>query len=84
MPYLTSLPLSLSLSHTLPIYSMQLRTGGDPDFVDLYAEVPWMEFKASAHRPPCFFLVVCALKIQKKTDETLPRFAFLYGNHRSV
>ena len=22
----------------------QLRTGGDPDFVDIYAEVPWLEF----------------------------------------
>lgn len=34
---------------------MQLRTGGDPDFVDLYAEVPWMEFKASPTARPVFF-----------------------------
>ena len=29
----------------------QLRTGGDPDFKDIYAEVPWPEFKERPDQP---------------------------------
>ena len=29
----------------------QLRTGGDPDFKDIYAEVPWLEFKERPDQP---------------------------------
>jgi hypothetical protein len=29
----------------------QLRTGGDPDFADIYAEVPWAEFKERPDQP---------------------------------
>lgn len=39
-----SVPAKSGTTWTMNIFH-QLRTGGDPDFVDLYAEVPWMEFK---------------------------------------
>eukprot|EP00729_Bicosta_minor_P004225 gene4225-22043_t len=39
-----SVPGKSGTTWTMNIFH-QLRTGGDPDFVDLYAEVPWMEFK---------------------------------------
>lgn len=35
---------TLECYRTMNIFH-QLRTGGDPDMKDVYAEVPWIEFK---------------------------------------
>lgn len=37
-----AVPAKSGTTWTMNIFH-QLRTGGDPDFKDIYAEVPWME-----------------------------------------
>ena len=43
-------PAKSGTTWTMNIFH-QLRTGGDPDFKDIYAEVPWLEFKERPDQP---------------------------------
>ncbi|MGE3512241.1 MAG: sulfotransferase domain-containing protein [Vicinamibacterales bacterium] len=46
-----SVPIKSGTTWTMNIV-YQLVTGGDPDFEDIYAEVPWLEFVARPGQPP--------------------------------
>lgn len=45
-----AVPAKSGTTWTMNIFH-QLRTGGDPDFLDIYAEVPWVEFKERPGQP---------------------------------
>lgn len=45
-----AVPAKSGTTWTMNIFH-QLRTGGDPDFKDIYAEVPWPEFKERPDQP---------------------------------
>lgn len=45
-----AVPAKSGTTWTMNIFH-QLRTGGDPDFSDIYAEVPWSEFKERPDQP---------------------------------
>ena len=45
-----AVPAKSGTTWTMNIFH-QLRTGGDPDFKDIYAEVPWPEFKEGPDQP---------------------------------
>ena len=47
---LLAVPAKSGTTWTMNIFH-QLRTGGDPDFKDIYAEVPWSEFKERPDQP---------------------------------
>ena len=47
---LIAVPAKSGTTWTMNIFH-QLRTGGDPDFKDIYAEVPWSEFKERPDQP---------------------------------
>eukprot|EP00964_Phaeocystis_antarctica_P016810 scaffold9251_cov85-Phaeocystis_antarctica.AAC.1 len=47
---LIAVPVKSGTTWTMNIFH-QLRTGGDPDFKDIYAEVPWSEFKERPDQP---------------------------------
>jgi len=47
---LIAVPGKSGTTWTMNIFH-QLRTGGDPDFKDIYAEVPWPEFKERPDQP---------------------------------
>jgi len=46
-----SVPIKSGTTWTMNIV-YQLLTGGDPDFADIYTEVPWLEFVARPGQPP--------------------------------
>jgi len=45
-----AVPVKCGTTWTMNIFH-QLRTGGDPDLLDIYAEVPWVEFKERPDQP---------------------------------
>ena len=45
-----AVPAKSGTTWTMNIFH-QLKTGGDPDFKDIYAEVPWSEFKEGPDQP---------------------------------
>eukprot|EP00873_Tetraselmis_striata_P005922 jgi/Tetstr1/426186/TSEL_016511.t1 len=45
-----SVPAKSGTTWTMNIFH-QLRTGGDPDFEDVYMEVPWLEFRERPDQP---------------------------------
>jgi len=45
-----AVPAKSGTTWTMNIFH-QLRTGGDPDFKDIYAEIPWPEFKERPDQP---------------------------------
>ena len=47
---LIAVPAKSGTTWTMNIFH-QLRTGGDPDFKDIYAEVPWSELKERPDQP---------------------------------